>query len=111
MKVMKARTRITVTLILAAMAAGTNSALAQDTRAEEIRRQQSDRLQQLTPPRASMFERALDRLDRWGFISGPPRGVYPWTGAIYPGSGFAAGAGVRQPFGDDGAVNVFGGYS
>jgi hypothetical protein len=108
---MKARTRLTLTLILAAMAAGTTSALAQDTRADEIRRQQSDRLQQLAPPRASMFERALDRLDRWGFISGPPRGFYPWTGAIYPGSGFAAGVGARQPFGDDGAVNIFGGYS
>ena len=37
--------------------------------------------------------------------------MYPWFGSVYPGGGFAAGAGVRVPFGDDGAFNVFGGYS
>ena len=44
-------------------------------------------------------------------MTGDPRGFYPWLGSVYPGGGFAAGAGVRKPFGDDGAVNVFGGYS
>ena len=53
----------------------------------------------------------IDRLEHWGLIAGAPRGVYPWFGSVYPGGGFAAGAGVRKPFGDDGAVNVFGGYS
>ena len=32
-------------------------------------------------------------------------------GSIYPGSGVAAGAGVRQPFGDDGALNVVAGQN
>ena len=34
-----------------------------------------------------------------------------WFGSVYPGGGFAAGAGVRKPFGDDGASTCIGGYS
>ena len=37
--------------------------------------------------------------------------MYPWFGSVYPGSGFAAGAGARKEFGDDGALNVIAGYS
>ena len=108
---MKARTRLTLALTLLSIAAGTATANAQDTRAEEIRRQQSERQQRLSPPRPTMVERAIDRLEKWGFISGQPRGVYPWLGSIYPGGGVGAGAGVRKEFGDDGAVNVIAGYS
>ena len=108
---MKARTRLTLALTLLSIAAGTATANAQDTRAEAIRRQQSERQQRLSPPQSTMVERTLDRLEQWGFISGPPRGVYPWFGSIYPGGGVAAGAGVRKEFGDDGAVNVIAGYS
>jgi outer membrane protein assembly factor BamA len=108
---MKARTPLTLTLILASIVGAAGSAFAQETRTDAMRRQQSERQQHTSPPEATTFERVLDRLDRWGFISGPPRGVYPWAGSIYPGAGFTAGVGVRQPFGDDGAVNVFSGYS
>ena len=65
----------------------------------------------LAPPQPNAAERTIDRLEEWGFISGSPRGVYPWMGSIYPGGGVAAGAGVRKEFGDDGALNVFAGYS
>lgn len=106
---MDARIRLTTTTLLMALAAA--PALAQDSRADAIRQQQSDRQQHLSPPQKNTAERALDRLEQWGLISGPPRGVYPWSGSIYSGGGFAAGVGVRQPFGDDGAVNVFSGYS
>ena len=58
-----------------------------------------------------MAERAIDRLEQWGFISDPPRGVYPWLGSVYPGSGVAAGVGVRTAFGDDGALSVVAGRS
>lgn len=108
---MKAGTRLTVPLIVLSIVAGAGTSRAQDTRAGVIQQQQAERLRQLAPPDESMFERTLDRLDRWGFISGPPRGVHPWVGSIYPGGGFAAGVGVRQPFGDDGVANIFGGYS
>lgn len=108
---MKARLQLTLSLFLMTMAAGVGPAMAQDSRADAIRQQQADRQQQLAPPQKNTAERVLDRLEQWGFISGPPRGVYPWGGSIYSGGGFAAGVGARQPFGDDGAVNVFSGYS
>jgi len=106
---MNARTRLTTTTLLIAIAAA--PAIAQDSRADAIRQQQSDRRQQLSPPEKNAAERVLDRLERWGFISGQPRGAYPWLGSIYPGGGVGAGAGVRKEFGDDGAVNVIAGYS
>ncbi|HVQ16162.1 MAG TPA: BamA/TamA family outer membrane protein [Vicinamibacterales bacterium] len=84
---------------------------AQDTRAELIEQEQLERLQQVTPSRANALEGLLDRLEDWGLIVGQPRGVYPWFGSVYPGGGFAAGAGARKPFGDDGSVNVYGAYS
>ncbi len=108
---MKARTRLTLALSLLSIAAGTATANAQDTRAEDIRRQQAERQQRVSPPQPTMVERGIDRLEKWGFISGEPRGVYPWLGSIYPGGGIGAGAGVRKEFGDDGAVNVVAGYS
>jgi len=89
----------------------TPQASAQENRAEVIRQEQATRSQQLQPPQSNGVERLLDRLEDWGFIAGEPRGFYPWVGSVYPGGGFAGGAGVRKPLGDDGALNVFGGYS
>ena len=86
-------------------------AAAQDTRAEVISQEQAARQRELRPPQANGVERWINRLEDWGLIAGAPQGVYPWFGSVYPGGGFAAGAGIRKPFGDDGAVNVFGGYS
>lgn len=84
---------------------------AQDSRAEVIAREQAAKQRELEPPRPNGAERFIDRLEDWGLIAGQPRGVYPWFGSVYPGGGFAAGAGVRVPVGDDGAFNVYGGYS
>ena len=86
-------------------------AAAQETRAESIRQAQAEKQQALTPPQPNAAERFIERLEDWGLIAGAPRGVYPWFGSVYSGGGFAAGLGVRQPFADDGAFNVFGGYS
>ncbi len=102
---------ITFTLVLASIAAGTAPAHAQATRAEAISQEQAEKAQKVTPPRLNAAERVIEQLDRWGLVSGPPRGVYPWVSTIYPGGGLAAGAGVRTRFGDDGALNVRGGYS
>ena len=84
---------------------------AQETRDEAIRQEQAEKQKALAPPRPNGAERLIDRLEEWGLIAGAPRGLYPWFGSVYPGGGFAAGAGVRKPFGDDGAFNIFGGYS
>lgn len=85
--------------------------IAQETRAEAIQQAQIENSQTVTPPRPNGVERLIDRLEDWGLIVGEPRGVYPWLGSVYPGGGFAGGLGFRQPFGDDGAFNVLGGYS
>jgi hypothetical protein len=108
---MKARTRLTLTLTLVSIAVGAAAAQAQGTRAETIRQQQAERQQRVAPPKPNMAERTIDRLEDWGFITGAPRGFYPWLGSVYPGGGVAGGAGGRKEFGDDGSLNVFGGYS
>ena len=98
-------------LVLHLLAGTFAPVVAQDTRAETIRQEQAAKQQELEPPRQNGVERLIEHLEDWGFIAGAPRGLYPWFGSVYSGGGFAAGAGVRQPFGDDGAFNVFGGYS
>jgi hypothetical protein len=86
-------------------------AVAQETRAENIRQQQIEKGQAVAPEGPNVAVRVIDRLEDWGLFAGAPRGPYPWFGSVYPGGGFAAGAGFRKPFADDGAFNVFGGYS
>jgi hypothetical protein len=105
------RYRRVLGFLVAAAALTPAPARAQETRAAIIEQQQAERAQQLQPPQPNPIESAIARLEDWGFISGAPRGPYPWFGSVYPGGGFAAGAGVRVPFGDDGALNAFGGYS
>jgi hypothetical protein len=100
-----------VAVVTASLFVALNPAAAQDTRAEVIRQEQAGKQQELEPPRPNAAERFIERLEDWGLIAGAPRGLYPWFGSVYSGGGFAAGAGVRKPFGDDGAFNVFGGYS
>jgi hypothetical protein len=90
---------------------GIDTADAQDTRAEVLRRQQADRQSTVTPPSLNRAELIIDRLDEWGVFTGEPRGIYPWMGSIFPGGGIAAGAGVHRALGDRAAVNAFGGYS
>jgi hypothetical protein len=102
--------RIIPTAVLA-LAVVTPSVEAQETRAEVVAREQAAKQRELEPPRPNGAERFIERLEDWGLIAGQPRGFYPWFGSVYPGGGFAAGAGVRVPVGDDGAFNVFGGYS
>src|SRR5687767_10322520 len=91
---------------------GANRVVAQESRADTIREEQADKGRVLSPPVSTRAEALVDRLATWGLFTGQPvRGAYPWLGSVFPGGGLGAGAGVRQPIGDDGAVNVFGGYS
>jgi hypothetical protein len=98
-------------LFTAVLLIASQPAAAQETRTQAIQQMQAEKQQQLAPPQPNGVERFIDRLEDWGLIAGDPRGLYPWVGSVYSGGGFAAGAGVRAPFGDDGAFNVFGGYS
>jgi hypothetical protein len=103
--------RAAAVALLAAAGLIPSIAAAQDSRAEVIAKAQAARQKQVTPPQPNGAERLIERLEEWGLIAGEPRGLYPWFGSVYPGGGFAAGAGVRVPFADDGAFNVLGGYS
>ena len=104
--------RVTASLVIvAALLGGSESAIAQETRAEYIREQQADKQRVVAPPIWNSAEVIIDRLEDWGFFTKPPQGFYPWLGSVFAGSGFGAGAGARKAFGDDGAVNVLGGYS
>ena len=107
----RGRTKALLALAVAWLMLPIGDAVAQDTRAEAIQQAQARKQQQLEPPRPNTAERFIEHLEDWGLISGAPRGLYPWFGSVYSGGGFAAGAGVRQSFGDDGAFNIFGGYS
>jgi hypothetical protein len=86
-------------------------AMAQETRAETIRQEQADKQTTVTPPTLNRAEKIIYKLGEFGWTTGEPRGVYPLFDSVYPGGGFAAGLGARQPFGDDGAVSVLGAYS
>ena len=97
--------------IVFALAVPCHPAAGQSTRAEVVREAQAEKARALEPPRRNGVERTIEHLEEWGLIAGEPRGFYPWLGSVYPGGGFAGGLGYRKPFGDDGAVNVFGGYS
>jgi hypothetical protein len=105
------RSTFVVAIWIVAQAGPFPAVHAQETRTEAIQQAQAERQKQLTPPRANTLERAIDHFEAWGLFSSAPRGVYPWFGSVYPGGGFAGGAGFRKPFGDDGALNVFGGHS
>lgn len=112
--VIRGRTRalwpfLAVTVLVLVL--GVDRATAQDTRAATIREQQAGKQSVVAPPSANRAEAIIDRLDDWGFFTGELRGLYPWLGTVFPGGGVAAGAGVRKPLGDDGAINVFGGSS
>ena len=108
---MKARVTAALMFGLTSIVLGVPAVTAQETRADLIRQQQADRQQQVQPPEPTTFERVVTGLERTGFITGAPRGAYPWFGSVYSGGGFAAGGGFRKPFGDDGALNMFGGHS
>jgi len=107
---MKVRVTVMLMVGLTSIVFDVARANAQDTRADVVSQQQADRQPQLHPPQPTIVEQVFTRLERYGFV-GPAEGVYPWIGSVYPGGGYAAGAGLRKPFGDDGALNMFGGYS
>ena len=70
------------------------SALAQETRAEEIGAKQKEKAAATKPYQPTAFERIMGRLEE-SFAS-PPNGWYPAFGSVYPGGGFSAGLGYRH---------------
>jgi hypothetical protein len=82
------------------------SQTTQTSRAAVVAEAQAEKARQLRPERPGLLERVLGRLDARGDAIARPIGVYPWFGSIYSSGAIAAGAGVRAPFRDTGAVDV-----
>jgi hypothetical protein len=85
------------------------TAWAQDSRVETIEQAQAKKAGELHPYVPNAAERLIARLEN-GFFA-PPVGPYPWFGSVLSGGGLAIGPGYRKPFGEDGVINVFAGWS
>src|SRR4051812_41502080 len=69
--------RLAVVIATIAMAlVGSDPAVAQETRAAAIRQEQANKQRIVTPPQKSRGEAIVERLERWGIISGAPSGLY-----------------------------------
>src|SRR5215470_3960001 len=73
-------------------------ALAQETRAETIARQQDEKAARLTPNEPTRGERIFLEVKR-RYVD-ERNGFYPLLGSIYAGGGLAFGGGYRQYYGD-----------
>ena len=82
-------------------------ALAQDTRAEEIARQQAEKSRQLKPNVPTGMEKTLDRLEQY---LTDPNTFYVTLRAPYPSSGMALGLAYRRAAGQA-RFNIGGSYS
>lgn len=83
-----------------------SSATAQETRAEEQRREQASKAAALSPSTKNAAERIVDWLRAWGIFEDEPAGFYPYVGRVYTSGGPAVGGGYRRPFHDTGALTA-----
>src|SRR5262245_20779108 len=88
-------TVITQILILIALVP---TASAQETRVEEITRQQSEKAAAVQPHRPSKAERSFLSVEQE--LIDTPSGLYPLLGSVYAGVGLAVGGRYRQYYGD-----------
>ena len=82
---------------------------AQETRTGEISKQKAEKSRHLKPytePKAERYLRMVERA-----LTTQPVGWYPYIGSVYTGGLLAAGPGYRLPFGDTGALNIYGAWS
>jgi hypothetical protein len=84
-------------------------AMAQETRAEIIAREQAEKANRLAPYTPSGAEKGLEVAKK--FLSAFGEGFYPAMGSVYSGGGFTLGAGYRHMFGDRSYANIVGLYS
>jgi hypothetical protein len=84
-------------------------ALAQETRAETIAREQAEKAKRLTTYTPTGAERALEFTKR--LLTSFEQGWYPALGSVYSGGGLAVGAGYRHLVGDRASTNIVGLYS
>jgi hypothetical protein len=96
-------------LLFACTASAQESGSGAASRAATIEHAQAEKAKDLHPYVPNTAERVIARLEN-GFFA-PPVGPYPWFGSVLSGGGFAIGPGYRRPFGEDGVLNVYAGWS
>jgi hypothetical protein len=79
-------------------------AAAQTTREALIVAEQAEKAAHLRPYEPTRAEAIVRRIG--GALTGPPRGLYPWIGSIFPGGFLAAGPGYRRPISGAGAFDA-----
>lgn len=95
-----------------ALGPGASTATGQATRAEVIAAQQQDKAAALEPYVPSKAEEILAAIEDGQWFVGPnPKGFYPYVDSVYPGGGFALGAGYRKYFGYDSHLDARGLYA
>jgi hypothetical protein len=101
--------RVVYALVIVASVILPGSAIAQETRAEEIAARQKEKAAASAPYQPSRFESFMTRLEE-NFAS-PPNGFYPEVGSIYAGGGFSLGAGYRRFYARNAVWDIRGLYS
>ena len=99
--------RESIPIVILAFMLAASQASAQDSRADEIARQQAEKSQKLMPNTATGAEKTLEWLE--GHFTDPDT-VYLTFGGLYPSGGFAPGLALRRAFGHA-RFNVGGAYS
>lgn len=85
------------------------SAMAQETRTEELAKKQAEKAATAQPYKPTGFETFMNRLEE--NLASPPNGFFPALGSVYPGGGFTLGAGYRHFYARKAVIDVTGFYS
>lgn len=94
-----------------ALAAAWSVPAAAQSRADEIAKQQEEKARAATTYRPNRLEVFLDQAEEGKWVLGVPRGWHVALGSVYPGGGFAGGAGYRKYIGYDSFVDASALYS
>ncbi len=100
---------IIASTFIAVVGTASASALAQETRTEEITKKQEEKAAKSQPYKPNRYEEIMNRLEE-SFAS-PPSGIFPDFGSVYPGGGFTLGAGYRHFYAREAVWEIKGLYS
>ena len=104
--------KIRFLLVLLFSIAVTANLHAQQSRADELTLKQQEKSKVLHTYVPNRAEGLVIKIQKWGLLSGMgTKGFYPVFGSVFPGGGFALGAGFRHGVGDTGLFDFHGAYS
>jgi outer membrane protein assembly factor BamA len=98
-----------VALLVLGLGAVPLTALAQETRTEEIRKKQEEKAANAAPYQPTRYERIMNDIEE-SYVS-PRSGFFPYFGSVYSGGGFTLGAGYRRFYAREAVWEIKGLYS